>query len=332
MTTATIVIPCFNAAAYLDEAVRSALAQTTRDIEVLAVDDHSTDGTLDRLRWWAAQDPRLKVLQTPANGGPAVACNTAYARATGRWVTVLDSDDLFLPERVERLAAFAEARGADMVADNLLERCFDTGRDLGLHFPEAEMRETGWITLAEMLRRDMPDLPGKSRLGFVQPMIRRDLLERHKLCFPTRIRAGEDFVHYFECVAHGARFALVPEAYYVYRIRAGSITYRPSSTYHYPVANRHLIEVAKRLGITGEVPEMLARRQRLVDFNCLAQAALDGEFRRSLSYFRLGSPGGMLRQARTVAGALRRRIKAEVPAAPLGQRGVASSPSPARSR
>jgi hypothetical protein len=65
---------------------------------------------------------------------------------------------------------------------------------------------------------------GKSRLGFVQPMIRRDLLEAHGLRFPTQIRAGEDFVHYFECVAHGARFALVPEAWYVYRIRAGSIT------------------------------------------------------------------------------------------------------------
>lgn len=329
MTTATIVIPCYNAVAYLDDAIRSALAQTLRDIEVIAVDDHSTDGTLDRLRWWAAQDPRVTVLQTPANGGPAVACNTAYARASGRWVTVLDSDDLFLPERVERLAAFGEARGADMVADNLLERCFETGRDIGPHFPEAEMRHEGWITLAEMLRRDMPDLPGKSRLGFVQPMIRRDLLETHGLRFPTQIRAGEDFVHYFECVAHGARFALVPEAWYVYRIRAGSITYRPSSTYHYPVANRHLSAVVRRLGITGEVPAMLARRQRLVDFNCLAQAALDGQFRRSLSYFRFGAPGGMLRQARTVAGALRRRVKAEAPAAAIGS---PSSPSPAQSR
>ncbi|WP_237214601.1 glycosyltransferase family 2 protein [Falsiroseomonas oryziterrae] len=329
MTTATIVIPCYNALAYLDDAVASALAQTVRDIEVIAVDDHSTDATLDHLRWWAARDPRLTVLQTAANGGPAVACNTAYARATGRWVTVLDSDDLFLPERIERLAAFGEARGADMVADNLLERCFDTGRDIGLHFPEAEMRHEGWITLAEMLRRDMPDLPGKSRLGFVQPMIRRDLLERHKLRFPTRIRAGEDFVHYFECVAHGARFALRPEAWYIYRIREGSITYRPSSTYHYPVANRHLMEVVRRLGITGEVPAMLARRQALVDFNCLAQAALDGQFLRSLSYFRLGTLGGMWRQARTVAGALRRRVQAKVPA---GDARAASSPSPARSR
>jgi glycosyltransferase involved in cell wall biosynthesis len=307
---ATIVIPCYNAAAYLDTAIRSALAQTVREVEVIAVDDCSTDATPAMLAEWAARDPRVVLVRTARNGGPAAACNAAYDRARGRWVTVLDSDDLFTPQRIERLVAIGEERGADMVADNLIEQDFESGRDLGLHFPDGDMRVDGFVTLEEMLRRDMPDLPGKSRLGFVQPLIRRDFLQRHRLYFPTAVRAGEDFVHYFECVAHGARFTLTPEAHYVYRIRAGSITFRPSSTYHYSVANRHMRGVLRRLGIGGQPAAMLARRQRLVDFNCLAQAAIEGDFAKAARYLRPGAPGHLLRQARVLGGALRRRVAA----------------------
>src|SRR5687768_14597420 len=108
MLDATIVIPCFNARAYAEDAIRSALAQTRADIEVIAVDDRSTDGTLRLLEELAQGDPRLRVVQTPVNGGPAAACNAGYDLARGRWVAVLDADDLYLPERLDRLITIAE--------------------------------------------------------------------------------------------------------------------------------------------------------------------------------------------------------------------------------
>lgn len=323
MIQATIVIPCYNAAAYLDAAIGSALAQTNPDIEVVAVDDCSTDATPDMLRAWAARDPRVVAVRTPRNGGPAVACNTGYDQARGAWVTVLDSDDLFTPERIERLAAIGDATGADMVADNLIEQDFETGRDLGLHFPASEMRMEGFVTLEEMLRRDMPDLPGKSRLGFVQPLIRRSFLRHHGLYFPTAVRAGEDFVHYFECVARGARFVLTPEAHYIYRIRAGSITFHPSSVFHYSAANRQMQGVLRRVGIGGATAAMLGRRQRLIDFNCLAQAVQDGDFAKAARYLRPGGPEHLMRQARVLGGALRRRLLGRI----AGRTGMASRPA-----
>jgi glycosyltransferase involved in cell wall biosynthesis len=148
MPDATIVIPCYNAAAYVEAALRSALDQTCRDIEVIAVDDRSTDATPQILEDWAARDKRLIVLRQAVNGGPSAACNAAYAIARGRWVTVLDSDDLYLPPRIERLVAEAEARGADMIADNLIQQDFDTGRDLGLVLPAVAPGATGGLLIA----------------------------------------------------------------------------------------------------------------------------------------------------------------------------------------
>jgi glycosyltransferase involved in cell wall biosynthesis len=311
---ATIIIPCYNASSYIHDALGSALAQTGRTLEVIAVDDRSTDTTLDILRCWAAADRRVRVVQTPANGGPAAACNMAYDLAEGTWVTVLDSDDLYLPDRINRLIAIAEQRQADMIADNLLQQDFDTGTDLGLHFSDADMRHPGPLTLADMLNRDMPDLRGTSRLGFVQPMIRRDFLRRHGLKFSPEIRAGEDFLHYFECVAHGARFVLTPEANYIYRIRPNSITFRPSSTFYNSAANRRMMRLARRLGAGREVIAMLARRQKLIDLNCLAQAAADGEPLKALRYLHVTDRAALVRQARILGGALRRRLAAGQPA------------------
>ena len=316
MPDATIIIPCYNAAAYVETALRSALGQTCRDIEVIAVDDRSTDATPRILDDWAARDPRLIVLHQTVNGGPSAACNAAYAIARGRWVTVLDSDDLYLPERLERLIAEAEARGADMIADNLIQQDFDTGRDLGLHFPDAEMNRAAPLGLLDMLARDMPDRPGTSRLGFVQPLIRLDLLRRHGLRFSEAIRAGEDFLHYFECVAHGARFVVTPGAYYIYRLRPGSITFRPSSTFYNSAANRRMTAVARRTGAPAEVLRALARRQELNDFNSLAQAAADGDALKALGYLHPFGTAGLVRQARTILGALRRRLGTPRPSAP----------------
>ena len=316
MPDATIVIPCYNAAAYVEAALRSALDQTCRDIEVIAVDDRSTDATPQILDNWAARDKRLIVLRQAVNGGPSAACNAAYAIARGRWVTVLDSDDLYLPPRIERLVAEAEARGADMIADNLIQQDFDTGRDLGLHFPADEMARAAPLGLLDMLSRDMPDRRGTSRLGFVQPLIRLDLLRRHGLRFSEEIRAGEDFLHYFECVAHGARFVVTPAAYYVYRLRPGSITFRPSSTFYNSAANRRMMAVARRNGAPQAVLDALSRRQELHDFNSLVQAAADGQALKAFGYLHPFGESGLRRQVRTILGALRRRLTTPSPSAP----------------
>lgn len=108
MNKVSVVIPCFNAGEYLDEAVQSALAQTWQDLEVVIVDDGSTDpSTLDLLkqeRW-----PRTRIIHQ-ANAGPAAARNRAVREAGGRYILPLDADDTIEPSYVEKAVAVLEAR------------------------------------------------------------------------------------------------------------------------------------------------------------------------------------------------------------------------------
>src|SRR5438128_1902178 len=110
---ASIIVPAYNAEPFIHEAIRSAQRQTLRDLEIIIVDDCSGDGTWDAISAAAAADPRVIPIRRTARGGPAAARNQAIARAKGRWVSLLDADDLYQPERLERLIGLAEARAAD---------------------------------------------------------------------------------------------------------------------------------------------------------------------------------------------------------------------------
>jgi succinoglycan biosynthesis protein ExoO len=300
--TASIVIPAHNAASFVHEAIASAQEQSLKDIEIIVVDDGSTDATSDIVSSFVTRDPRVIPIRRAMQGGPSAACNTGFDRARGRWIVLLDADDLFLPQRVERLVALGEATGADLIADDLLQRDFVSGADLGRHFGEAMMRHDGPLTLAEMVQRDMPHLPAK--LGFVQPIKRREFLVRTGVRFAEDIGAGEDFLFYFECVARGARFHLTPEAYYIYRIRHGSVSNARPMAHHLSNANRRKVEIASGLRDPA-LSRLLRIRQRALDFGSLSQAAQDGRYWDALAFAHSGTPAHLLRQFRVVVGAAR---------------------------
>lgn len=89
---------------YLDEAVASVLAQTVSDLELLLVDDGSSDGSLERAREWTRRDPRVTALTHPehANLGMGASRARGAAEATGEWLAFLDGDDVWLPNHLER--------------------------------------------------------------------------------------------------------------------------------------------------------------------------------------------------------------------------------------
>jgi glycosyltransferase involved in cell wall biosynthesis len=106
MDLVSVIIPTYNSAAYLVEAVRSVLAQTWQDFEILVVDDGSTDGTADAL---GAFRERVRYLRQD-RAGPAVARNRAILSARGKYVAFLDADDVWLPPKVARQVALMNAR------------------------------------------------------------------------------------------------------------------------------------------------------------------------------------------------------------------------------
>lgn len=107
----TVVIPAYDRAATIRAAIESVLRQSFADFELVVVDDGSTDGTLDAAR--AVEDPRLRVVAAPANGGAAAARNLGAAEARAPWIAFQDSDDEWLPGKLARqMARLADAPAA----------------------------------------------------------------------------------------------------------------------------------------------------------------------------------------------------------------------------
>ncbi|WP_309067620.1 glycosyltransferase family 2 protein [Microbacterium sp.] len=103
--TVSVVIPCFNYARYVEQAVHSALSQGGVAVEVIVVDDASTDDSLAVIRRLAAQDQRVRVLANEVNRGPVATFNRGLAAATGEYLVRLDADDLLTPGALQRAAA-----------------------------------------------------------------------------------------------------------------------------------------------------------------------------------------------------------------------------------
>lgn len=122
----SLIVPCHNVEGYVDDCISSALNQSISSLEVVAIDDGSTDGTGERLARLAKTDERLTVI-TQSNEGLGAARNAGVARARGRYLTFLDSDDVLPVTSLETMVAAGDASEADLVT-GVAERFDSTGR------------------------------------------------------------------------------------------------------------------------------------------------------------------------------------------------------------
>ena len=111
----SIIVPAYKAARFIDDTVQSVLSQTYGDWEMLVADDCSPDDTRARVAAWSQRDARIRLIALERNGGPAAARNAAIAQAQGRWLAFLDSDDMWLPVKLERCLAHAAQHRAALV-------------------------------------------------------------------------------------------------------------------------------------------------------------------------------------------------------------------------
>jgi teichuronic acid biosynthesis glycosyltransferase TuaG len=115
MELVSIITPAYRCASVVGETIQSVLNQTYPHWELLIAEDCSPDETREVIRRWTHVDQRIKLIEMPRNGGPALARNAALTQASGRWVAFLDSDDLWLPQKLERCLEFAAKHGASFV-------------------------------------------------------------------------------------------------------------------------------------------------------------------------------------------------------------------------
>jgi succinoglycan biosynthesis protein ExoO len=224
----SVLMPAYNVSGIIERAIRSAAAQTLPPLEILVIDDCSTDNTVEVVKALARDIPSLRVLSTPANGGPSAARNVGLRAAKGDWIGLLDADDAWKPGRLERLSEVARETSADFVADNqvlwdpVAEAQFKpTYYDL----PEAQKQ----ITLLDVFRADDNFNFSKASFALMKPIWRRKFLADHKLEYNESMKIGEDFFLLAESLFNGAKVILIKEAYYIYSAPSGPSGRSPHS-------------------------------------------------------------------------------------------------------
>lgn len=198
----SVLLPCYNAAATLPEALKSLGSQTLADFEIVAVDDGSSDVTPDILREWARGDPRLRILRQ-AHGGIIAALNAGLGTCEAPLVARMDADDRAHPGRLERQVAFLEAHPEiDVVS------CRVAG------FPAGQVRQ-GFAIYIDWLNGLLTDEDIRREMFVESPLPHPSVVFRRQAVLEVggyqEHGWAEDYDLWLRLYLAGAHFAKLPE-------------------------------------------------------------------------------------------------------------------------
>ena len=219
----SVIIPVYNTGNYLDACLESVLAQTLQEVEVVCVDDASSDDCGLILAGYAARDARVRVITLPHNCGQGVARNEGMLDATGRYLYFLDSDDMLAPEALEELVKAADADALDGIFFDS-QVVYDTPALAKRHasypaghtgtYPDAVVSGLELFE-AFMAQRDWT--------CYVQRQFwRHSFLQERGILFPTWA-SHEDEAFAFEAILTAQRVRYLRKPYFIRRYREGSV-------------------------------------------------------------------------------------------------------------
>jgi glycosyltransferase involved in cell wall biosynthesis len=248
MKHVSVIVTAYNVERYIYATVRSVLSQTLDDIEIIVVDDGSTDGTRQILEVLSKTDHRV-TLNRKDNGGVSSARNCGLATATGEYILFVDGDDLLLPTACDSLYRKAVSEDADIVVADYLERSEHGGGDCrktGGAFTTLHGSEFGRLLLEPFFT-----------VAIWNKMVRRKLYCDDGIRFPAEISMAEDLVTLFELCCRARKVVKLDEPTIIYIRRAGSLV-STLSPHHYTVTRA--MEGIERLiqqyyGSSGEISE-----------------------------------------------------------------------------
>ncbi|MCX7824571.1 MAG: glycosyltransferase [Verrucomicrobiae bacterium] len=242
----SVIIPTHNRKRLLAEAVDSVLAQTVRDLEVIVVDDGSTDGTGDSVRERYDREPRVRYIWQ-ANAERAVARNRGITAAQGEFLAFLDSDDAWLPQKLEKqLPLFTQDSAVDLVHSGyaIIDEKGVKVRDFVLNEGVA-----GDIFL---------DMIHQNQVGSPTAIVRRRAIERAGVfCVNPALLTFEDW-EFWTRVCYRSRAAYIAEPLALYRMHGGN-TERPLSAVSYRAFLREILRYVSE-DDRPKVAQVAARR------------------------------------------------------------------------
>lgn len=261
----SIIVPVYNAGAYLRPCLESIRRQSWENIEVLLINDGSTDGSLTVCEEFEAADPRFKVITQP-NSGVSAARNRGLAAAKGKYIQFVDGDDKLTPDATELLAAAAEKKGADLVVAHFYRVVGERHAQRGHIKKECYLNRADY---AEQMRK----APANYYYGVLwNKLYHRSILERQEMRFDESMNWCEDFIFNLEYLRHCRLIAAIPRPVYYYYKREGSLV-----TSH--ISLRRTVEMKKTtFAYYKDLYESLDlyEKRKLSVYKYLISAATDG--------------------------------------------------------
>lgn len=274
----SVVMAAYNAAATIGETLDSVLAQTHADIEVIVCDDASTDGTADIVRGYS--DPRVMLLRNEANLGPGPCRNRSIRHARGKWIALVDADDVMHLDRIRRLLLAAGDEDDVMVFDNLLE-CHYTPEGL---VPWREVRQHGAFGIEQNKCGDVTVATWLSQPRLVmQPLIPIKTIQNFEISYSDR-KNNEDIEFYLALLATKLRLRYLASPLYYYRITPKSLS---SNSKRWDGASQIHLNAIMRFSDQPDVAAALEKKAReakdLEEYHCLLDAVRHRKFFQSIA-------------------------------------------------
>ncbi len=206
MPKVSVIIPVYNTEKYLRKCLDSVCNQTLLDIEIICIDDCSTDNSLNILKEYASKDNRIKLIEFKENKGATVARNTGIDEAKGEYIGFIDSDDYIDQNFYENLYKKVEIRHSDIVKGSDMKLVFEDGR--------IETDEQNFKIK-------------KNKINFwcqyTTAIYKRDFIIKNKIDFPVGLLVGEDPVFTIKAAILADNVEVINNAQYYYVRHEGSL-------------------------------------------------------------------------------------------------------------
>lgn len=226
----SIIVPIYNAEPYLSRCIESICGQIYKELEIILVNDGSTDGSRQILDTYAAQDCRIKVIHKE-NGGLVSARKAGLALATGEYIGYVDSDDWIEPDMYERLFTVLTNENVDIAMCGRYEDAEENRRAVYHGFDE------GRYDKAELIKKVYPNMIVNKNFfewgifpGVWDKLFRRECLESFQMAVDERLTMGEDAACVYPCLLQADSIYILHECLYHYRQTAFSMVKNISDT------------------------------------------------------------------------------------------------------
>ena len=216
MPKISVIVPVYNTAKYLDRCLISLVNQTIDDLEIILIDDASTDGSLDILKAYQRKySNKIKLEQLNENSGVSVARNKGLEIATGAYIGFVDSDDFISPIMYEKLLEGIETTGADIARTNHIRQLF--GIDLAIF-----KRNAGGIKDKIINPSTHPSYISTESVGVTNKLFKRDIIGNRK--FVPGLK-WEDYPFTVPLLVSANRIASTEESLYTYNMHVSNTTF-----------------------------------------------------------------------------------------------------------